>query len=142
VSDLNPTVTVLTFPIRTLAHSMTFALKLTAGTGNLTTPSVFYVAIEIAVPWTWEGWFDLTFRRRLLNGDEDGDQTVQDLYWLLHNAWENAQPVTLYHPNGSTYTAAIEEIRFEARNPDNLRTPEHPAGVEWWAYILLRDSLE
>jgi hypothetical protein len=142
VSDSNPTVTVLTFPLRTLAHSMTFALKLTAGTGNLTTPNVYYVNMEIAVPWTWEGWFDLTFRRRLLNGDEDSDQTPADLYWLLHNAWENAQPVTLYHPNGSTYTAAIEELRFEARNPVNERTPEHPAGVEWWAYILLRDSLE
>ena len=111
------------------------------GTSQQTSPQVFYASVEVAVPWTWEGWFDLTQRRRMLNGDEDTAATVNDLYWLLHNAWENAQLVTVYHPNGDTYVAAIESLEFQAVNPVNIRTPEHGSGVEWWAHVLLRDSL-
>jgi hypothetical protein len=141
-STVGSVTTILTLPARTIGKSMYLAMKLTAGTGQLTTPNVFYFSVEVAVPWTWEGWFDLTHKRRLLNGDVDSSQTVQDLYFLLHNAWENAQPVTCYHPNGNTYVAAIESLEFQAFNPTNASTPEHPPGVEWWCHVLLRDSLE
>jgi hypothetical protein len=136
------TITVLTLPLRTRGQSLFWAAKLTAGTGQGSTPTIFYGSIEIAVPWTWEGWLDLTHKRRMLNGEDDSQGcTVLDLYWLLHNAWENAQPVTLFHPNGTSYTAAIEELTFEAFNPVNVSTPEHPPGIEWWCHILLRDSV-
>jgi hypothetical protein len=136
------TITVLTLPTRTIGRSMVFAFKETAGTNNATTPKVFYASVEVSVPWTWEGWLDLTHKRQLLDGDIDNQGViVQDLYWLLHNAWENSQPVTVFHPNGTTYTAAIESLEFQAFNPVNISTPEHPPGIEWWCHVLLRDSL-
>jgi hypothetical protein len=141
-STVGSTITVLTLPTRTIGRSMVFAFKETAGTNNATTPKVFYASVEVSVPWTWEGWLDLTHKRRMLDGDDDNQGcTVLDLYWLLHYAWENSQPVTVFHPNGTSYTAAIESLEFQAFNPVNISTPEHPPGIEWWCHVLLRDSL-
>jgi hypothetical protein len=144
-STVGSTITVLTLPTRTIGRSMVFALRLQSSpisAGGPTTPKVFYASVEVSVPWTWEGWLDLTHKRRMLDGDDDNQGcTVLDLYWLLHYAWENSQPVTVFHPNGTIYTAAIESLEFQAFNPVNISTPEHPPGIEWWCHVLLRDSL-
>jgi hypothetical protein len=143
-STAGTTTTILTFPVRTIAHSLFFAMKLTSdGTFHANSPTIFYASVEVSVPWTWEGWLDLTHKRRMLDGDEDNQGcTVLDLYWLLHYAWENGQPMTVFHPNGTSYVAVIESLEFQAFNPVNISTPEHPPGIEWWCHVLLRDSLE
>lgn len=133
--------TVLTLPSATIGNSLFFALRLTAGTNQLTSPTVFYVGTEVGVPWTWKATLDCSSKRKDAKGQSDtqGARGV-DLYGLLHDAWENALAVTLYHPNGNTYTTVMEGASFTSSNPLFADTSNQPKDYEASVSVLLRQS--
>lgn len=116
--------TVLSLPQHTTGFSLYFAVTVTAGTSQATSPAVYYVSTEISVPWTFEMTLDCTTRRMALGNVPDPSQLLgTDMFFFLHNAWENAQQMTLYPPNGNTYTVEIQSLDFNAPTPKNMATP-------------------
>ena len=98
-------------------------LKLTAGSGQLTTPRVSYVTIEIGGTWAFEVNLACTSKRLTLTGEVDSQGVMaKDLAYLLMLAYENGSLLTLYHRNGASYTVAIETL--EAWNPSPLASQE------------------
>jgi hypothetical protein len=141
-ATVGSTSTVLTMPSRSIAPDLNFALQLTAGTSQLTSPIVYYVNIELSVSWTWRFTVDCSSRIRMLNGEEDQQGLRgKDLYFLVRNAWEAGQPLTFHHPNGQSYNALIEEAHFESLSPHNVVTPEGPADLEGYWTLTLRDAV-
>lgn len=124
-------VTILTLPQGTIGRSMYLAIELTHGTktnrvGNPPwptqdgSPGIQSVSIEVSTPWAWKMTLDCTSQRKNLTQQDDTTEQGlrgRDLYWLLKTAWENALTVTFYHPNGTSYTAAIEDLSFDMTSP-------------------------
>jgi hypothetical protein len=134
-STVGSALTAMTFGQDTIGKTLYFALKLTSGTGQLTTPRVSYVSIEIGGTWTWPMRLTCTSKRGLLDGQNDDQQGVtgKDLAYLLILAYENGQNMTLYHRNGQSYTVAIETL--DAWNPSPLQ-PAQPQLMRDEEYIV------
>lgn len=111
-STVGSTLTAMTFGQDTIGKTLYFALKLTAGNSQLTTPRVSYVSIEVGGTWTWELNLACTSKRQLLDGQNEDTQGVkgQDLAYFILIAYEQGQNLTLYHRNGQSYTVAIESV--------------------------------
>lgn len=145
--------TTLTFGADTVGRTLFYAVQLNAGSSNLTTPRLTYVAIEVGGTWTWEFHFDCSSIRRLLNQGGPDQQGVdgKDLYYLFRNAYENGLLLTLYlvdsvDAKGATsvvsYSVAVEKIEG-----DNIAYSNHPgttgqqavrADQEWLTTVVLR----
>jgi hypothetical protein len=135
------TQTVLTLPAATVGNALFFGLKLTAGTSNLTTPTVYYISAEIGVPWAFQFTVNCSSQRMDLRGKPDGQGLRGvDLYGLLHDAWESAQTVTLYHPTGNSYTCVIEQAMFSSDSPMYRDSSNQPKDYEAQVTLLLRQS--
>jgi hypothetical protein len=144
-------VTVLNLPQATLGHSMYRVWRL-AGPGG-TTPTIFDETLEMGTGWTWEMTLECTSWRKNLDaagGSVGGDDTVEqglrgkDLYFLLHNAEENAQPITFYHPNGQAYTASIDDFQADSESPMLGRqgVDRDPQDFDSHVRIILKQTLE
>jgi hypothetical protein len=140
-STVGSTQTVLTLPASTIGNSMFYALQLTAGTSNGTSPTVYYISAEIGVPWLWSFTVNCSSQRMDLRGKPDGQGLRGiDLYGLLHDAWENSEPVTFWHPNGVAYTAVIEQAKFDSDSPMYRDSSSQPKDYEAQVTLLLRQS--
>src|SRR5207249_8184569 len=82
--------TAMTFGADTIGKTLYFAIRLTAGNGQLTSPRVSYVSIEVGGTWTWDVTLACTSRRQLLGSTEQDTQGVtgKDLAYLLLLAYE------------------------------------------------------
>lgn len=108
-AQVGSTLTSLLVNQDTVGKTLYFAIKLTAGTGGLTTPRVSYVTIEVGGTWVADLNLACTQRRKLLTQEDDSQgATGADLIYLIELAYENGNLLTFYHPNGQTYTMAIE----------------------------------
>jgi hypothetical protein len=130
--------TSLTFGADTLGKTLYFALQLTAGTSNLTTPRVSYVSIEVGGTHVFEVELACTSKRRLLSGEDDAQGVMgKDLAYLILLGYEQGALFTLYHRNGTQYTTALES--YSMWNP----SPQQPQDSqvndeEWFSRIVLR----
>lgn len=124
-----------------IGRSLHYAVKLTAGTSQATTPVVVYVAIEVGGTWIWDLDLDCTSLRRLLNGSNDDPQGVtgKDLYYLLRNAYENGAPLTLTLVD-NTYTVNIESLKAQAPGYVAHRGTTVRADEEWLVHVTLRQE--
>jgi hypothetical protein len=115
-STLNSSTTTLTFGGDTVGKTLYYAVQLTAGTSQATTPKIFYTAIEAGGSWNWDFQFDCSSKRRTLQqGQLDGQGiSGKDLYFLLRNSYENGNFLTLTLFGGLTYTVVVQSL--EARN--------------------------
>jgi len=136
---------VLTLPKETNGRTGFYLVKLTSGSANTTTPNVLYSYVEITTPWIWEFTVDCTSNRNDLTGQGvlDGQGLkASDLYWLLHNAWENAMQVTIFHPNGQTYYAAIDSLEVTSTSPTaRIGVPGQYADFESHVKLVLKQEL-
>lgn len=139
------TLTALTFGTDTIGKTVAFQLIMTSsfqapGTGGLTTPTVFYVSIEVGGTWAWEVTLACTSKRQLLDGENYDQQGVtgKDLAYLLLLAYENGYTMTLYHRNGQSYQVAIESL--ELWNPSPLQPSQSQLvrDEEYLAHVILR----
>ncbi len=137
--DADPGTTILVFPTATIARDMFYAIQLNAGTSQATTPVYYYSSVEIAPGWVIDFTVDCTQQVGMIGGDTD-DQgiTAKDRYWLLRNAQDDANVMTVYHPNGDSYTMEVESIEFDNPSPLSTTTPQGPRSVEWYCHLLLR----
>lgn len=138
-------VTVLNLPQATLGHSMHRVWKL-AGPGS-STPTIFDESVEITTGWTWEMTLECTGGRKNLDGADDTQEQGlrgKDLYFLLHNAQENAQPVTFLHGNGFAYLATIDDFQADFETPmlGRQRTEGDPQDVDSYVRVVLKQTLE
>lgn len=140
-TTVGATRTVLQLPAATVGSTMFFALQLTSGASNTTTPIAYSVSIEVGVPWIWRAVVDCTSNRTCLDGQPDvqGLRGI-DMYGLLHDAWENSNTVTFYHPNQNSYTAVIESLRFLGESPSYRDTDRSVADYEGACEVVLRQS--
>jgi hypothetical protein len=137
-STLNSTLTALTFGADTLGKTLYFALKLTAGTSNLTTPRVSYVSIEVGGTWAFEVWLACQATRTLLSGEIDAQGiTAKDLAYLPMLAYEEGLLITLYHRNGTSYTCALESVEAWNSSP-HVAQDQQVRDEEWIVHAVLR----
>src|SRR5262249_25191405 len=143
-SVLNSTVTTLTIGSnQSVGRSLYYAIQLTAGTNQQTTPKVIYTAIEVGGTWVWDLNLDCTSRRRLLNGSNDDPQGVngKDLAYLIRNAYENGGNLTLFLAENVSYTVTIEKYEAKAFGyVDHIGTPVK-ADEEWQVAVTLKQVL-
>ena len=137
--------TVLNLPQATLGHSMHRVWKL-AGPGG-STPTIFDESVEITTGWTWEMTLECTSWRKNLDGADDTQEQGlrgKDLYFLLHTAQENAQPVTLMNGNGLAYLATIDDFQadFEAPLLSRQRIEGDPQDFDTYVRVVLKQALE
>jgi hypothetical protein len=131
--------TALAFGKDTIGKTLYFALKLTAGAGNATTPRVSYVSIEVGGTWAFEVTLACTAKRQLLGSLDLDTQGVKakDLAYLLLLAYENGLTLTLYHRNGQTYTVAIESL--DGWNPSPQESQDAQVkDEEYFLHAILR----
>jgi hypothetical protein len=132
--------TAMTFGADTIGKTLYFALKLTAGGAGSpsTTPRVAYVSIEVGGTWVADINLACTSRRQNLGQEFDTQgATAADLAYLLYLAHENGNLLTFYHPNGQTYTMAIESL--DGWNPTPLKSQENrPQDEEYVVHAILR----
>jgi hypothetical protein len=130
--------TALTFGVDTVGKTLYFAIKLTAGTTQLTTPRVSYISVEVGGTWVADINLACTSRRQNLGQEFDTQgATAADLAYLLYLAQENGNLLTFYHPNGQTYTMAIESL--DGWNPTPLKSQENrPVDEEYVVHAILR----
>lgn len=138
-------VTVLNLPQATLGHSMHRVWKL-AGPGS-STPTIFDESVEVTTGWTWEMTLECTsWRKNLDNADDTQEQGLRgkDLYFLLHNAQETAQPITLLNGNGIAYTATIDDFQADFESPQLGRQHSEgdPQDFDTYVRVILKQSLE
>jgi hypothetical protein len=130
----------LTFGADTVGKTLYFALKITAGGAGAptTTPRVAYVSIEVGGTWVADINLACTSRRQNLGQEFDTQgATAADLAYLLYLAQENGNLLTFYHPNGQTYTMAIESL--DGWNPSPLLSQENrPQDEEYVVHAILR----
>jgi hypothetical protein len=140
-STVGSTITAMTFGGDTIGKTLYFALKLTAGTSQLTTPRVSYVSIELGGTWVAELNLACTARRQMLTGEAD-DQGASgaDLAYLLMQAQESGSNLTLYHPNGQTYTMAIESLSAWNPSPHKPQDNQRPLDEEYIVHAILRQA--
>ena len=150
-STAGAVVTVLNLPQATLGHSMYRVLRLN-GPGT-STPTVFDETVEITTGWTWEMTLDCTSWRQNLDtagGSVGGNDTQEqglrgkDLYFLLNNAYENAQTVTFYHPNGQSFTAQIDDFEADSETPmlNRQGVDRDPLDFDCYVRVILKQTLE
>ena len=116
-TTLGSKLTAMTVGADTVGKTLYFAIKLTAGTSQLTTPRVSYASIEIGGTWAVQVALYCSSKRQLLGslGEDTQGVKAKDLAYLPWLAYENGENLTLYHRNGQTYTVAIES--FDGWNP-------------------------
>ena len=138
-STVGSALTALTFGTDTIGKTLYYAVKLTAGTSNLSTPRLSYVSIEIGGTWAFELFLGCTSKRGLLDGQNDETQpTGKDLAYLLLLAYENGQNLTLFHRNGSSYVVAVESVEFWNPSPKVPTQPQEIKDEEYIAHCILR----
>jgi len=137
-ATVGSTITSLILGSDTVGKTLYFALKLTAGTSQNTTPRVSYVSIEVGGTWVVDVQLACTSRRQTLSQEWDTQgASGADLAYLLFLSQENGNLVTFYHRNGQTYTMAIESL--DAWNPSLLATQEsRPQDEEYVVHATLR----
>jgi hypothetical protein len=146
-------VTVLNLPQASLGHAMYRVWRVNGPNTGATTPTIFYETIEMTTGWTWEMTLECTNRRKNLNvtgsgegGDDVYDQGLRgkDLYFLLNNGYENAQPVTLWHPNGQVFTATMDDFQADMENPAlGRQAVDHdPLDFDSHVRVVLKQTLE
>jgi len=142
-STVGTVTTTLSLPTHTTGFSMFFVITLTAGAAQSTTPIVYYTSMEIAVPWSWEFTVDCTNKRQVLGNNPDPQNYLGgDLKLLLSQAWENALPLTLIHPDGTQYTTEIQNLEATAYSPQRqVNTPLRAADLEWHVKLTLSESI-
>lgn len=141
-STVGSTVTALTMGADTIGKTLYFAVKMTAGTNNNTTPRISYVSIEVGGSWVAELDLVCTAHRNLLSqGEDDQGATGSDLAYLLFLAQEFGALVTFYHPNRQTYTMAVESLDGWNPSPDQspASTPQ-PPDEEYIVKAILRQA--
>lgn len=139
------TLTVLNLPQATLGRSMYRVIR-PAGPGT-STPTILSESVEVGTGFTWETTLECTSWRKNLDGNDDTPEQGlrgKDLYFLLHNAQENAQPVTLYHPNGLAYTASIDDFQADMETPmlGRQAVDHDPQDFDSYVRIILKQTLE
>ena len=144
-STLGSTATVLNLPQATLGHSAYRVIR-PAGPGT-STPTIFDETLVIATGFTWEMTLECTSWRKNLDGQDDTPEQGlrgKDLYFLLHNAQENAQPITFYHPNGQAYTAELDDFQADMDSPAlGRQAVDHdPQDFDSYVRIILKQTLE
>lgn len=144
-TTVGSSVTALTFGADTVGKTMYFAIKLTAGTNQATTPRVAYISVEVGGTRTWEFDLDCTSKRRLLNQASEDQQGVtgKDLRYLIRNAYENGNYLTLFlvsdrAGNVVSYTVAVESEEAHAPGYVNHQGQPVRADEEWVAKVVLR----
>jgi len=137
------TLTALTVGQDTVGKTLYFAVRMTAGTNQNTTPRISYVTVEVGG--TWVADVNLAcVNRRLTLAQEKDDQgaSSSDLAYLLFLAYENGNLLTFYHPNGQKYTMAIESL--DPWNPSVtglMQSQENrPRGEEYIVHAVLRQA--
>lgn len=131
--------TALTFGADTIGKTLYFALKISeTETPPNTTPRVAYISIEVGGTWVADINLACTSRRQNLGQEFDTQgATAADLAYLLYLAQENGSLLTFYHPNGQTYTMAIESL--DGWNPSPLQTQvDRPQDEEYVVHAILR----
>jgi hypothetical protein len=138
---VNSTLTALTLGSDTIGKTMYFAIKLTAGTGQLTTPRVSYVTIEVGGTWVVDLNLVCSSRRQTLAQEADAQgASAADLAYLLYLAYENGNLLTFYHPNGQTYQMAIESIDGWHPSPLKPQDNQRPVDEEDVIHVTLRQT--
>lgn len=129
----------LTLSQDTVAKTLYFAIKVTAGTAQNTTPRVSYITIEVGGTWVADVQLACTRRRNSLAQEQDTQgASASDLAYLLFLAQENGTLLTFFHRNGQTYTMAIESL--DAWNPAPLVSQDNqrPNDEEYVVHAILR----
>ena len=137
------TITALTLGSDTVARTLYFAIRMTAGTNNATTPRVSYVTIEVGGTWVADVSLACVLRRAALSQDQDTQgASASDLAYLLYLAYENGNLLTFYHPNGQKYTMAIESLDGWNPSPVGLMQSQdnRPRGEEYVLHAILRQA--
>lgn len=137
------TITSLMVGSDTVGKTLYFAVRMTAGTGQLTTPRISYITVEVGGTWVADVYLGCVNRRTMLNQQPD-DQGASggDLAYLLFLAYENGNVLTFYHPNGQKYTMAIESLDPWNPNPTaQMQSQENrPRTEEYIVHAVLRQA--
>jgi hypothetical protein len=130
-------ITTLTMGADTVGKTLYFASVLNGP--NSSTPAINRFGVEIGGTWVWEFDLDCTaIRRTLSGGDDTQGVSGKDLWFLLRNAYENGNNLTLYLNQGLSYTVTIESL--EARAPtyvDHLQSTVH-GDQEWLVHAIIK----
>ena len=139
-STVGSSLTAMTFGADTIGKTLYYALKLTAGTGALTTPRVSYVSVEVGGTWSWVLNLACTSKQMLLDGQNEDTQGTKgkDLAYLLLLAYENGQNVVLYHRNGQQYQCAIDSFKMWNPSPILASAPQERRDEEYTVALTLR----
>jgi len=138
-STVGSTTTALILGGDTVGKTLYFALKLTAGTGNATTPRVSYVTIEVGGTWVADVNLScVSIRRTLSQETDDQGASGADLAYLIFLAYENGNVLTFYHPNGQTYTMALETV--DGWNPSPMKSQVNVQDEEYIVHVTLRQT--
>jgi hypothetical protein len=134
-------ITAMTFAASTVGKTLYYAIKLTAGTSQLTTPRVSYVSIEVGGTWVADVYLACTARRHLLGQELDTQgASSADLAYLLMLSQENGNLVTFYHPNGQTYSMTLDMLDNWNPSPVSLMQSQdnRPLDEEYTVHAILR----
>jgi hypothetical protein len=140
-TTVGSTVTALTLGSDTVGRTLYFALRMTAGTNNNTTPRISYVTIEVGGTWVADLYLACVNRRRTLTQDVDTQgASSSDLAYLLILAQENGTYLTFYHPNGQKYTMTIESLDNWNPSPTGQSQAQEnrPRSEEYITHAILR----
>jgi len=140
-STLGSTLTALLIGQDTVGKTLYFAIKLTAGTNQATTPRVAYVTIEVGGCWVADVFLACVSKRYGMPQQPDTQGAkASDLAYLLFLAYENGNLLTFYHPNAQAYTMAIESL--DAWSPNvagQMQSQEtRPRDEEYIVHAILR----
>ena len=142
-STVGSTVTTLSMASnQSVGNSLYYAVVLSAGTNQQTTPKIIYTAVEVGGTWIWDFDLNCTNIRRLLNAGGDDPQGVngKDLFYLIRNAYENGTPLTLFLAENVSYTVNVEGLKGVAPTYfDKQGTPVR-ADEEWLVHVTLKQE--
>lgn len=137
------TLTALLVGQDTVGKTLYFAVRMTAGTNQNTTPRISYVTVEVGGCWVADVYLDCTNRRFNLGLQQD-DQGASsaDLIYLPELAYENGNTLTFYHPNGQKYTMAIESLdRWNPSPTGQMQSQQtRPKSEEAIVHVILRQA--
>lgn len=137
------TLTALMVGQDTVGKTLYFAVRMTAGTNQNTTPRISYVTIEVGGTWVADVNLTCVNRRKTMTQEDDNQgASASDLAYLLYLAYENGTLLTFYHPNGQKYTMATESL--DGWNPSvtgQMQSQENrPRGEEYIMHAVLRQA--
>jgi hypothetical protein len=131
-STAGSTLTSLLVGSDTVGKTLYFAVRMTAGTANNTTPRISYISVEVGGTWVAELPLVCTAKRQLLSQEAD-DQGASggDLAYLLFLAYEQGALVTFYHPNQQKYSMAVESLDGWNPSPNIASKVNQPVDEEY-----------